>query len=321
VVRVVAVVCCVAASACGRIDFTPVEVESVPEPVTMLTALAEPSLIASDDTRIYWTSFADQVLACAKADCSGTLAPVASPAGTTPHGIAVDANRVYWTRSGAEIAACPLAGCGAAAPTVIASGFSSAYFLAVDATTVYWTDDLDGTILSCPLTGCGATPTVFASGEASPHGIAVTDTDVYWAVAGTGADGAIRSCPKTGCGGAPATLASNLAAPWFIAIDASSNIYWSERTGGGQVSGCPIAGCAGAVTIYGDYGFGIYVDDRGIYYSGESNLLSYASFDGSGPVHIWTEGSDTRGVTGDADFVYWVDRGAGTLMKLAKHDR
>ena len=121
-----------AGAGCGRIGFAPTEPDASAEPVTMLTAIAAPALLTSSDTHLYWTSFSSQVVSCAKADCSGTVMPIAAVPEMT-HGIAIDETRVYWTNSSASaVEACPLAGCGAAPPTVIASGLAGAYMLAVE---------------------------------------------------------------------------------------------------------------------------------------------------------------------------------------------
>ena len=104
----------------------------------LASAQANPTAIATDDARVYWTALDDgAVRACPLDGCAGRPIDVATgQAG--PSGLASDGTHLYWANAAAgTVVRCPAAGCGAAGPTTLARGLAGPSAVALDAAAVW----------------------------------------------------------------------------------------------------------------------------------------------------------------------------------------
>lgn len=194
---------------------------------------------------------------------------------------------------------CPLDDCAAGASSLIAftpDEAAAVRGLATDGRHAYWTWDEPsgsaGEIRRCALAeGCGGTPEVLAVSQSHPAGVAVTPGDtgnVFWTQYGTGPDfgRVLRLAKDAAAGSMPIQMDALLDFPDRIALGQAEVLWtWAPPEGSpGGVTRCDLAApCAREeVTPQAE-------PDR--------PLLD--------PAALVIDGAD----------VYWVNRGAGTLMR------
>ncbi|WP_437834604.1 hypothetical protein [Sorangium sp. So ce1153] len=194
---------------------------------------------------------------------------------------------------------CPADGCAAGATSLIAFGPGEAEAvrgLATDGRDVYWTRDepsgTAGELLRCPVAeGCGAAPELLAPSQSHPRGVAVTPGgagDVVWVQQGTGAEfGRVLRLDKGASPPvAPAQIAVLLDFPDRIALGGAEVLWtWADPGGAaGGVSRCDLVeGCA---------------EEALAPQTEPARPLRE-------PAAILIDGADA----------YWVNRGAGTVMR------
>jgi hypothetical protein len=200
--------------------------------------------------------------------------------------------------------------------------------LAVDANNVYWVSFDDGKVLSVSTNG-GMWATL-ASGEDHPIAITVDDTNIYWVDQGSpGGTGSVHQASKDGT--MPRTLATGEAKPSDIAVDGTS-VYWTDNANPGLVKKVPIGGTA-VVTLASNQGapYGIAVDrtpagDAGavgtqyVYWTNfNDNTVMRLPIDGGQQPFVLASGQNNpAAIVVDEKNVYWVNQGAGTILKVAK---
>ena len=212
-----------------------------------------------------------------------------------------------------------------------------------DATTLY-IYACQGGIFSCPMTGCSS-PKKLASTDKNVAALAVDDDSVYWLPTSIG--GSIMRAPKTGGegtvmwpGSSPATGGEFCG----IAVDAGY-VYWTNCDPTGAANGLWRIAKQGGSTSYVAFphfsGMAprILVDADWIYWVSQPTLSAQSSLcrisTDPAAAAAATCSSDTfasnvpnnesswyrRGLTEDADSVYWVSGWAdGAIHRTAKSD-
>jgi hypothetical protein len=228
-------------------------------PVTLACGQSQPSGIAVDGQRVYWTNqgVGDGSVMSVPLD-GGTPTTLAADQGA-PFSIALDATNVYWANltgnravmkvpvgggtptvladAGASLAiavsggdvywvtdstimSVPTAG---GTPVTLASRQGGAEFIAVDAANVYWTDGTAGAAI-VQVARSGGTPTTLATATGDAR-LALDATNLHYTSIGASTGNAVLRVPLAG--GIPTTLVTGQSAPEGIAVDATS-VYWVD---------------------------------------------------------------------------------------------
>jgi hypothetical protein len=138
-----------------------------------------------------------------------------------------------------------------------------AFSLAVSSSHAYWSPGTPGgNVYRVPLDG-GATELI-AAVEGEVFSIAVDDTAVYWAGFSSGL---IRRWPFAG--GSVSTLFSGQSVPAKVVVRQGS-IFWGSSRSPGDIRRGPVTGGAQQVVFAGDTSSHFDVDDRWVYYLGNS---------------------------------------------------
>jgi len=161
-------------------------------------------------------------------------------------GLTVAGESLYWVRvteadDEIEIVSCPVTGCQGTPRLVWHWKGSSNVIPALvsDGEKIYWPSSYSPAILSCSVSGC-VDPDFLPVAEA-PHALALHGSYVYWI-----ANGMVQRKPKDGS--APTTdIVTGLNKPAALSTN-SSYVSFTTNYSIGQVSFCPLEGCAGAPT-------------------------------------------------------------------------
>jgi hypothetical protein len=295
------------------------------QPVTLVSGLDDPTVLALGPTGVFWTTYpmAADAGAAAVMTCGldgGSVTTLATETGL-PSGIAANATHVYWSNESIGVQQCPVGGCGAG-PTLVAAG--PAKDLAIDSTTVYWILEYPGVGLSCPLAGCsvgtdgGADPTTLFSAQPYTQNLAVDGTSIYWA----GLSGAYK-CPLAGCpldadGGDVVTTLATIGG-FGISVD-TANAYWGYS--GTGLLACAIGGCGGAPTNLAPTAqpFNTVSDGINVYWTDyNGGGIDRCAIGGcSGQPTVMAASQRPFGIAVDSTSIYWTDSTGGTVMRLAK---
>lgn len=244
-------------------------------PTVLVSQLTPPSVVAADDTTLYYSASNVFLRACARPGCTsprvfdsdsystlaldstsvlgvsqfnayGQLMQKADGGRTymtamNPLAAAIDGSGAYFfveTGAANGILECPLGGCiPYTLPPQVTRPVADVQSMALDATHVYWTETDKGLVLRVSKDLASA-PEVIASGAKSPRGIAVSGAFVYWVEGGTtNDDGTLNSALTTGA--APLVLARDQHRPHRVAI-AAGRVFWTNRVAGGAVQSTPL---------------------------------------------------------------------------------
>jgi hypothetical protein len=174
-------------------------------------------------------------------------------------------------------------------PQTIASGLALPEGLAVSGNDLFWTDfqpDTVGGIFGAAISD--GTPVLLTASVNYPFRIAMDDTHVYWTDEGTlgSPDGAVQRMPVGG--GTPEIIADELPTPRGLVLDINNgratSVFWTIFDQSGTVMRAEVegGGSIGAV----------------------QTLVTSQSL----PNHV----------TLDEVYIYWTNRGDGTVMRLPK---
>lgn len=195
------------------------------------TELEDPAGVAVDDTHVYWSERAGNVVKRAPKGCFPTAVEVIVPNTPTPWMLALDDTGLYWTnRSGDLVSWASATGKEAGVVWSGATPGDCLFGLALDDAWVYWRDgefspgDGTGRVVRAPKDRSGNMQ-VLAENQSEPRTLAVDSTSAYWTV-----PEAVRVVKKSG--GSVRTLASGFNSPHGIVVDAKAvyfGTFWGKQ--------------------------------------------------------------------------------------------
>jgi hypothetical protein len=302
----------------------------------LLDSCYQPSSIAVDDTRVYWTcggpSTTDGEVRSARKDGSDRIIHATNK--QQPFWVAVDATTLMFTEvsTGQIWTADKLGG----TPTLFYDSHypGGVWTLTFDATSVYWIDIYrSASVYSAPRTGIpdGGAPVPLATNQPYLFGIAEDATNVYFTVegdwvlglpdAGSADSSAVMQAPKDHSSAAIA-LARGVAQPKFIEADTNA-VYWAnalddtvDRLDHGATTPVVIARVKQpwGVALDGDY---VYI--TAVATDQSDGSLVRVRKDGTGaPLVVATGLSFPRKPVVDATAIYWTNNAGNSVMKVAK---
>ena len=280
---------------------------------------------------------------CAGTSCNaGLCEPTKLAQGQTlPSAIAVDASRVYWLTSSAVMAIDK--GRPGAAPETLAANTSPSA-LAVDSSSVYWTDQVAGTVNQVPR--LGGIPSTLATNQATPGPIAVVGADLYWGNEGSASSpGGLMKLPAGAA--TPIRLVSNtsvtsLAATadmvyfeggYLDAVFASDGTLAFHVSSGGRVAAVDVSNVYFVVSnqlarnpryhwriepLYMGTVGGVASDGAHVYFTDQTLSVYRLAAPGSMPLLLADGQGAPSAIAVDDQFVYWVNRSSGTMMRVGK---
>jgi hypothetical protein len=266
-------------------------------PIVLSSGQARPSSLTLGGGRVVWTSGGTLM-------GDGTVKAVEPEGGTPlviatdqapPRDVVVDGNTILWTvaddtsMTGGAIVSASIGG----PVELVASGLALPEGIATRGGSVFWTDfrpDMVGGIYRAVIQA-GSTPVLLSPAVNYPFRVAADDRDVYWTDEGTFGmnDGAVQRLRYSEGGAVAEALQTGLATPRGLALDID------------------------------DSGFAVAVFWTNF---AEDGALMRATIDAGGAVGAIDELATGQvlpsGVTVDGNYVYWTNRGDGSVMRLDK---
>jgi hypothetical protein len=248
---------------------------------TMRNGQPSPSGVAVTTDHFYWGTDTG-IYGCMLTGCGNGLTTTVAAAAVAQE-LAIDGNTIFWTeQSTGFVRSCDLTSCPT--PTLIAQA-PSAFGIAVTVNNVFFTTwSSPGKVLSCPRGGCAAPtmPTLVEDMADVPRAILATGGYVYWTEVGVADEGKVRRVKDSG--GLPEDFLTSLHHPFALATDGTTMFVANAGLGDtdGSIESCPIASC-------------------------DSALQTNASHQ-----------SHPNAIGVDATAVYWLNKGSGTVMKVAR---
>jgi hypothetical protein len=292
-------------------------------PVALAQNVPVPCGIVVDATNAYVASYEIGPVYRVPLDGSGAVELHALSATN----VAINSTTVYTVSpSGGNapqglVVGCAKTGCNGNYAT-LASGHPDVWGVAADDVNVYWTDQSGpGGIYKAPVGGGPAT-TLSAAGPANQ--IVVSAGTLFYA--GTAPHDVpphrdVMSLPTDG--GSPTLVgpAPPSGSAWALTVDCA-NVYFT--TTDGDLVQVPRSGAVNSTTWTklatdaSQFGLQIAVDADRVYYVGASGIEAVPIGGGPPDVVIVAPGQAATGLAVDANNIYWTNRNAGTVMKLAK---
>jgi hypothetical protein len=286
-------------------------VASACTPVVLADGQGTPWAIAVDGTHVYWSVWTNPGR-IRRVPRDGGLVQTLATSEALPDGLALTSSHVVWANTGGDtIRTVPLNG-GAVETLATVSAGSKPAGVAVSDTHAFWTNWSTGNVQRVALTG--GTPEDLSTGNSLPHRIATDGIYVWWTNIG---DNAVRRVDTGGGGGI--SVADGQDAALGVAID-SANVYWTNQ-GDRAISRSSFAN--GAITVLAEAATtpaGIAVDDTYVYFTEghPTGSVSRVLKTGGTPETLATNQGSPLYIAVDAVSVYWTNREAGQVMRLAK---
>lgn len=294
-------------------------------PTTIVAGEANPRFIVVDPIhgRLYWTNSYPPGGSVRRSSTDGTDVQTVDGGPRSADGIAVDAANTYWTGITAnEVQATPL---DRIAPTAIATPTAPGRIIS-DGTDVFWAgqDEVDR------LPAGGGTPTTIYPALGHYLNFIATDGErLFFGDHDTAASpGTTRIVQIDKDGANPIALVSS---PTSISAIAAGGgfVYWIDAF---DVHRVPVGGGADAVIAHDQQSplADITVDDQHVYWTAydpsgaAEGHVTRSNLDGSAAVAVAEHAPGPAGITFDAQYLYWCNRGGlavigdGSIMRLTK---
>jgi hypothetical protein len=294
-------------------------------PITLAPGVVSGSLIALDDSTVYFTSTGPDPLGSngkvqKVAKSGGTVTDLATGLGV-PYGIAVNGTDVYFCDRFVDTVYKVPRGGGPMTP--FATGQPHANRVALDAANAYWTnsgpsENQDGSVMKMPLGG--TTPFALATGLDLPEAIALDDTYVYWTNT-LYLGGSVMRTRIDGTQTTPTTLAMNQFYALGIALDATY-VYWTTQFAVMKVAKTN-DGTAPPIIVAPHQNFPkeVAVDLLNVYWT-NADAVEELPLSGRGLQRTLAHPTWGVGVAVDALWVYYVDGATlthpGAILRVGK---
>jgi hypothetical protein len=267
--------------------------------------------ILADATHFYWTDWFGSVH---RAPVSGgPIEPIAENLGMAL-AITQDAKAIYWTTQGSSEAVMTFPKAGGNA--TILTSLPKLGGIALSGSTLYFTQGndwgaWDGTVNSLPV--AGGTPTVLASGLDSPSSVATDGARLYWNAYWTGD---IMSIPIDGS--EEPTVHANGGSELGGPVVDATNIYWCSPKAG-TIWVIPKNGTQAKELVSGQpYPQALVMHDQTLFWAnGDSGEILSLAPGGTAP-EVLATGQAAWSLFVDAAAIYWTDKDAGQVMRLAR---
>jgi len=150
------------------------------QPTPIITG-QKPTVIAVDQTTLYWTDVGDggpsggKIMTCAIAGCGNAPLTIASSL-PGPYAITLDTKNIYWT-DGNAVSSCSKASCASTIATLVSNETPSGPSILVDGSNLYWSTAQN--VMQCLGVTCPSGAAVLAANQ-NPFVLAVDATSIYW---------------------------------------------------------------------------------------------------------------------------------------------
>jgi Domain of unknown function (DUF5050) len=215
------------------------------------------------------------------------------------------------------VAGCAKTGCNGQY-TTIASGQLGVWGIAADEESVYWTNagaTASSTgVFKAPVGGGAAT----LLSPSLAGAIVVSGGRAFYTGSTGGTDAGVLSVGVDG--GAETVLVAGSADQSVVSITADcASVYY--QTTNGTVAMVPVGGGTATVLLPGSgtyYGLQVASDASRVYYLAQNAVMAVPIGGGAAVTIASEQVLNPAGIAVDADYVYWSNRGNGTVMKVAK---
>ncbi len=330
---------------CGRCDHSCLGGKCVAgscQPVTLYAeAAGEVSALAIAGDDVYWASLVagqhGELRTCHLPDCAGsvrTLASSGTDGGFTPNpelilGLAADETNVYFTAYYQPyVYRCPRAGCVNGQPQVFASTLGSPRDIQLDAANVYWMSESEG-VRACPKIGCTAERGLMSTGAIFGDRITLdgdyayftsqrSDTPPVW-------NPGVYRVSKDAVDASAEAFAIELEQPKVVAIAGSTAFFteWGPDDGGLTAGHIRRSQLGSLVTDVADglaHPFFVLLDGDTLYVTAQADgtLRRCTTSSCASSTIIASDQLGIHVLRQDAVSLYWNDRPAARVMRLAK---